>query len=295
MKEIINIIQSCIVNNQVPVIAGPTASGKSELAYSISDYFDIEIISADSRQIYKYLDIGTAKPSEEILKKVPHRLISLITPDKNYSAAEFADAANKHIIEIFRKKKLPVIVGGTGLYIKTLFDGIFEGPERNSEIRANLESKSNFELYEILKKIDSYSSEKININDKKRLIRAIEVFELTGESITELKKNTKPVTEYKPFYIIMNKNRNELYDRINMRAEIMIRNGWIEETQKILDMGYASDCPAFEGLGYRDIIGYIEKKQKYDDMIENIKLYTRRYAKRQIIWFRHQLIPDKVI
>jgi len=295
LKKIIETIKFCMDNKRIPVIAGPTASGKSDLAYSLAERFEIEIISADSRQIYKYLDIGTAKPSVDILKKISHKLISVINPDERYSAAQFAETASLYISEIFCKKRLPVIVGGTGLYIKALFDGMFECPEKNDDLRRALEKKSNSELFDYLNKIDPESCVKININDKKRIVRAIEVFETTGESISKLKTATSPATEFKPFYFIMERDRKDLYNRINCRAEKMIKNGWIEETQNILNMGFQKNCPAFEGLGYKDIIEYLDKKQELPQTIENIKMFTRRYAKRQMIWFRGQVKPDIIL
>jgi len=288
-------IKKCIDNFYTPIIVGPTASGKTELSYKLADIFEIEIISADSRQVYKYLDIGTAKPAKQILDKIPHHLISIISPTEKYSAFEFANTSQKLIIEIFRRNKLPLIIGGTGLYIKTLFDGIFEAPAIDEELRKDLSEKSNLELFEFLKTNDPETAEKIHINDKKRLLRAVEVIKQTGKKFSIIKKEyTKPLTNYKPRYFYLNIPREELYAKINARADLMLKNGWIDETQQLLQMGYTADIPAFEGLGYREIIKFLNGELKFDVMREQIKMFTRRYAKRQIIWFNYQ-IKDAIL
>ncbi|HON57224.1 MAG TPA: tRNA (adenosine(37)-N6)-dimethylallyltransferase MiaA, partial [bacterium] len=271
-KEIEDIIKKCFDEKLALIIAGPTASGKTELAYNISEKYNIEIISADSRQIYKYLDIGTAKPSKEILEKLPHHLISIIEPNQRYSAAEFAENAENIISEIFQKNKLPIILGGTGFYIKALFNGLFEGPAADEKIRAELEKNNNDELFAQLQEIDKLTAQKFHKNDRKRIIRALEVYMITGKPISELQLSYTPkISKFKPFYIILDIPRKKLYDAINARADKMLKNGWIEETQEILKNGFNENCPAFEGLGYREIISFLNNRIDFDTLSYKIK------------------------
>ena len=295
MNKIRELIQLCSDCRYVPVIVGPTGSGKSSLLYKLAEFYNFEIISADSRQIYRFLDIGTAKPEPSILQKYPHHFISIVEPDEKYSAAEFARSAADIISSAFSNERIPVVAGGTGFYIKALFNGFFEGPGSNEGIRNELEKHQIETLYEKLEDVDREAARSIHKNDKKRIMRALEVFMITGRKMSEYHKiQANPTTGYKPYYFYIQPPRDILYERINKRADSMFENGWIQETEILLKRGYSENSPAFEGLGYRDIISYLKGGVQYKDLVEKIKMDTRRYAKRQITWFSNQIKNEKI-
>jgi tRNA dimethylallyltransferase len=273
------------------VISGPTASGKTEKAVEFCKEKNGEIISCDSRQIYKYLDIGTNK--EGILLQngmreingIVQYLIDIINPDQTYSAVEFADAADFKISEIFKKDKVPVVTGGTGLYIKALLYGLDEMPKADESLRKELSVKSQEELYDNLLRLDPEAAEK-NKKNPHRLLRSLEVNILSGKTLKEHIKPKNPRYNFKHYSISI---ENEiLYKRINDRCKQMIENGMIEETQKILNMGFDKNCPGLSGIGYRHIIQYLDGNISKDEMVLEFSKDTRHYAKRQNTWFRSQ-------
>jgi tRNA dimethylallyltransferase len=275
------------------VIAGPTASGKTRLSLKLAEYFDIEIISADSRQVYKYLDIGTAKPEPDELRKVPHHFISILEPDDYYSAGKFGEEAREKIREIKSRDKIPVAAGGSGLYIKALCEGLFseEEPENNAEIRENLNIKliesGRESLFDELKKIDPASADNYPDKNPVRIIRALEYFHSTGKLFSEAKLETPGHSlNYKIFYIDF--PRETLYDRINRRTEEMWERGLEEETRKVLNMGYSPELNSLNTVGYKECISYFAGDFTRQQAIEKMKQNTRRYAKRQTTWFRKQ-------
>lgn len=275
----------------IPVITGPTATGKTDFVLNLAKKVDLEIISADAYQVYKYMDIGTAKPSLEERKQIKHHLIDILTPDKTYSAGDFFDNTEKLIKEILSKNKKPIIVGGTGLYVETLQKGLFKGPPRNEQIRNEfrniIKDKGLKYLYEHLKKIDQEYALKISENDSVRIIRALEVYEILKIPFTEAHRiyHKYPKFQYK-IYVFYRKRQN-LYDRINKRVDTMINLGWIDEVNNLKNMGYSKDLPSMKAIGYGEIYDYIEGKMDLDKTIQKIKKRTRNFAKRQLTWFRH--------
>ena len=271
----------------VVVICGPTASGKTSLGIKIANDINGEIISADSMQIYKDMNIGTAKPTKEEQSMAKHYLIDFVPPDKRYSVADFKNDATKTIKEIFKNGKNPIVVGGTGLYINSLVYNIdynSEG-EADLEYRNELEKKDIAELYEIAKKIDDEALNKISPNDKKRIMRIIEIYHSTGKTKTELEKESIKKNEYDYKIFILNWERQKLYERINLRVDMMINDGLINEVQDLLKK-YDNFPTAFQGLGYKEVKEYLDGKLTKEEMIEKIKQESRRYAKRQITWFK---------
>lgn len=286
--------------NKIIILTGPTASGKTDISIKIVQLTpDIEIISADSMQIYKYLNIGTDKPSQDILKKYKHHCIDLIEPSENYDVKQYTDQVDKCILDIVSRDKKPIIVGGTGLYIKSLVEPLFYGPGRNQGFRDQLakiaQEKGNLFLYEKLKEYDFEYAQKISINDTKRIIRALEVFFLSGKPISFFHKR-KNGNYYKKNYryciICISMERSELYKRIDCRVSKMIENGLIEETKAIMEKYQNYNSNAFYGLGYKYIISYLQGKIKKEEAIENMKKDTRNFAKRQLSWFKNQLKVD---
>ena len=273
------------------IIQGPTAVGKSTLANKLAFELQTEIISADSRQVYKYLDIGTAKPSKEIQSKIKHHLIDIVFPNEEYSAGDFVKDTEKLIYELHKKDKLPLIVGGTGFYIKALIEGIFKAPSIPKEIRKNLkqiaEEKGSEFLYEYLKEKDPGSAERANTNDLHRIIRALEVYEATGKTITQLwQENPSDKRNFKTYNILIYENREILYKRINQRVDEMLKNGLLNEMKELLKKGYNENSPGMNTVGYKELFPYFEEKRNLEECIREIKKNTRNYAKRQFTWYR---------
>ncbi len=276
---------------KVIVIGGPTASGKTGLSVELAKKINGEIISADSMQIYKEMDIGTAKITEEEKEGIKHYMIDIIAPDERYSVSDYKLNAEKSIEEILSKGKTPIIVGGTGLYINSLIYNI-NYPEINfdEEYRKSLEERAEKEGLEVLyneaRNIDKLATEQISKNDKKRIIRILEIYKETGKTKTELEiesRKEKPKYDYKVFAI--NMDREVLYDRINRRVDLMFEQGLVKEVEKIYHK-YKTFPTAMQGLGYKEVVEYINGNYTFEEMIEKIKMESRRYAKRQITWFK---------
>ena len=276
---------------KVIVIVGPTASGKTSLSIELAKKINGEIVSCDSMQIYKDMNIGSAKPTLDEMQGIKHYMLDFVSPDKRFSVAEYKKTAEGAIEEILKKGKTPIIVGGTGLYSNSLIYGIeYPDIELDEEYRNLLEKRvQNGELekiYEEAKNIDSAAVEKISPNDKKRILRILEIYHSTGKTKTELEiesRQSKIKYDYKVFAIDM--DREILYDRINKRVDIMIENGLIEEVQELLKK-YKTFPTAMQGLGYKEVVEYLENKLTKEEMTDKIKQETRRYAKRQLTWFR---------
>ncbi len=273
-------------------IVGPTASGKTAVSLELAKLIDIEIISADSRQIYKHLDIGTAKPTKDELKKVKHHFIDIVEPDEYYSAGLFGNQADVIANQIFSRKKIPVLVGGSGLYIKALCEGLFD--EDASEIRDSIRKElsdrltreGSVKLYEELGKVDNDSAKLYSDKNPRRILRALEYFYLTGKPLTKAHSEKKTDKNFKTKYFGIYFEREELYKRINVRAEQMWEMGLIKETEKVLKMGYSPGLNSLNTVGYKECISYINGVLSKDEAIELTKRNTRRYAKRQMTWFR---------
>lgn len=275
----------------VIVICGPTASGKTKLSIELAKEINGEIVSCDSMQIYKEMDIGTAKPTVQEMQGVKHYLIDFVSPDERYSVADYKKDSKKAINEIIKKGKIPIVVGGTGLYIDSLIYEIeYQEIEFDEEYRKLLESRVENEglqaIYEEAKKIDEVAIEKISPNDKKRILRILEIYHATGKNKTEQEiQSRKKEVEYDYHVYALNWDRQILYERINQRVDIMVENGLVQEVEKIYKK-YKKFPTAMQGLGYKEVVEYLEGKCTKDEMIEKIKMETRRYAKRQMTWFR---------
>ncbi len=276
---------------KVIVICGPTASGKTSLGIKLANRINGEIISCDSMQIYKDMDIGTAKPTLEERKAAKHYLVDFVSPDKRYSVADYKKDAEEVIDKIISEGKTPIIVGGTGLYLNSLVYGIeYPNIETDLKYREELEKKVLVEglekVYDEAEKIDPEAIKKISKNDKKRILRILEIYHATGKTKTEMEiESKKKGVKYDYKIFVLNMEREKLYDRINKRVDIMIENGLEEEVRKLIEK-YTKFPTAMQGLGYKEIIEYFDNKITRDEAIEKIKMESRRYAKRQITWFK---------
>lgn len=268
------------------ILFGPTAVGKTSYSIDLAHKFNAEIISADSMQVYRFMDIGTAKPTISQRREIPHHLIDIVNPDEIWTVADFITRANVCIADIKKRKKLPLIVGGTGLYLNALINGYdFPIAPKNDKVRSKLSELTEDELYLQLSNIDPESSNKINKNDKKRMMRALEVFELTGTPISKLQKKNEP--DKNTFELIcLNMDRDKLYKRINERVDNMLKLGLIDEVKSLLEKGYSDNLSSMQALGYKEAIAYLKNNSSYDEMVELIKKKTRNFARRQLTWFR---------
>lgn len=284
-------MEETISKKDVIVIGGPTASGKTGLSVELAKRINGQIVSADSMQIYKEMDIGTAKVTKEEMQGIKHYMIDIVSPDKRYSVAEFKVDAENAIEEIIRNGYTPIVVGGTGLYINSLIYNInYPDLEFDKEYREYLEEKVQTEglekLYEQAKKIDEEAVAKISPNDKKRILRILEIYNQTGKTKTELERISReepPKYNYKVYAI--NYERSKLYDRINLRVDKMLEEGLVQEVRNIKEK-YKEFPTAMQGLGYKEVVQYLENRCTYNEMVEKIKQESRRYAKRQITWFK---------
>ena len=277
------------MERKVIVIVGPTCSGKTELGLLLAEELKTEIISADSRQFYKYLDIGTAKPTVENLKNIEHHFINSLNPDEYYNASKFEKDALEICERLIKKDKIPVIVGGSGLYIKALVDGIFDSADIDRDYRNFIlnqkELYGNEYIYNELKKIDPESASNMLPQNWKRVLRALEVYHLTGEPIWKQQQNHKREQEMNFHQYGLTWERKSLYENIEKRVDEMISEGLVEEVKNILNMGYDSKLNSLNTVGYKEIISYLNKEITLESAVELIKRNTRRYAKRQLTWF----------
>ena len=273
------------------VIAGPTGVGKTDLSIKLAKEINSEIISADASQIYKELNIGTAKISPKEMQGVKHYMIDVADPCSDYSVGDFEKEVNKILFEkennLESKNKNIMLVGGTGLYIKSITDGFANLPPKNEKIREELSSKSLEELQEILKDLDKKSYNEIDLFNKLRLIRAIEVCYLTNGKFSELRIKNIKNNNYEFLKIFLTRNREELYERINKRVEIMIAKGLVEEAKKVYNK-YTESLYKISSIGYKELFKYFEGKITLDEAIDEIKMESRRYAKRQMTWFKKE-------
>ena len=277
--------------NKVIVICGPTASGKTALSIELAKKINGEIVSCDSMQIYKDMDIGTAKPTVEEMQGIKHYLIGYVSPEKRYSVADYKIDAKKAIKEIIKKGKMPIVVGGTGLYLDSLiyeieYQDIKLDEQYRNKLEEEVEKQGLEKLYEKAKQIDPKAIKKISPNDKKRILRILEIYHATGKTKTEQEiESRKKEVEYDYKVYALDWDRQKLYDRINKRVDMMIEQGLVEEVKQILDK-YDNFPTAMQGLGYKEVVEYLNGNLTKEEMIEKIKIETRRYAKRQLTWFR---------
>lgn len=279
------------MRQKVIVICGPTASGKTSLSIELAKKINGEIVSCDSMQIYKEMNIGTAKPTVDEMQGIPHYMLDFVSPSSRYSVADFKKEATIQIENILSKGKVPIIVGGTGLYVDALVKNItYPEIEIDLDYRNELEKRIEKDglkaLYEKAKEIDENAMQSISENDKKRIMRVLEIYHQTGKTKTQLEiesRMTPPPYDYIVFAIDM--EREKLYERINKRVDIMIDQGLIEEVEKLVKK-YKEFPTAMQGLGYKEVVEYLNKETTKEEMIEELKMETRRYAKRQLTWFR---------
>lgn len=275
---------------RVIVIVGPTCSGKTKLSLSIAQKLNTEIISADSRQIYRYLTIGTAKPSVKELSNIKHHFIDRCEPNENFNVYQFEREALEVIKSLHSQGKIPIVVGGSGLYIKSLIDGIFQVPDANEELKNELNyiktNKGINGLYEMLKDIDPISANSMLPQNWKRVMRAIEVYKITGRFIWQLQGEYERDIKLNFYQFGLNWNRAELYGNINSRVDEMIESGLLEEVESLLSKGFSQELNSMNTVGYKELIHYLEDKDSLENAINLIKRNTRRFAKRQLTWFR---------
>ena len=269
-------------------VTGPTCTGKSSLSVSLAEEFNGEIINCDSMQVYKFFDIGTAKPDHVMQDKIPHHLIDIVEPCEEFNAARFQEMAAAAIEDILKRGKRPILVGGTGLYLRALVYGLFDAP-KDMDLRERLQdeyAEGPLQFYEKFKEIDPEYAMRISFKDKLRMVRAMEVFLLTGKRISDLEKDhgfNEP--RYDILKIGLKNERDELYKRINGRVDDMFAQGWVEEVKEMLSRGISHKVKPFTSIGYREILLYLNDSISHEDMVKEIKKHTRRYAKRQFTWF----------
>jgi tRNA dimethylallyltransferase len=277
---------------KVVIVGGPTASGKSELAVRIAERFDGEVVNADSMQCYRGLDIGTAKPSLDLLKRVPHHLLGVVDPEVNFTAANYQEEARRIAAEIHARGRLPVLVGGTGLYIKAFLSGLADSPGADASVRDEFnrvaEREGNSKLLEILRKVDPVSAARIHPNNRVRIIRALEVYRQTGRSISELQGEHGFLLKWcDSLKLGINVDRVILYERINDRVDRMIDAGLVEEVESLLSLGYSPALKSLSSIGYREICDFLSGNRTISEAVGLIKQNSRRYAKRQLTWFKN--------
>ena len=278
--------------NRVIVIVGPTASGKTALSIELAKKINGEIVSCDSMQIYRDMNIGSAKPTPEEMQGIKHYMIDVVNPNERFSVAEYKEKAEDAIEEILKKGKIPIVVGGTGLYADSLIKGIeYTKTDFDEAYRKELERQAETvqglkNLYDRAKEIDEQAIKKININDKKRILRVLEMYHQTGKTKTELEiESRKNGVKYDYKVFALNMDRQLLYDRINRRVDIMLKDGLIQEVKALIE-NYKQFPTAMQGLGYKEVVQFFNGELTEDEMVEKIKQETRRYAKRQLGWFR---------
>lgn len=274
-------------------IVGPTAVGKSHIAILVAKALGTEVLTADSRQVYRGMDIGTDKPSVEERQGVPHRLIDLVDPDQPFNTGEFRRLAMAEIERLHREGKVPLLVGGTGLYVRTVLRGLWEGPPADWAFRRSLEQEAERRgadwLYRQLAVVDPDLARRLHPHDKVKIIRALEVHRLSGRPLSEIhREHAFRDTPYSPLLIGLTRDRCALYRRVEERVELELRKGLVEETRRLLERGYGRALGSMKGLGYRQMAGYLAGEYSYEEAVRLLKRDTRRFAKRQLTWFRKE-------
>jgi tRNA dimethylallyltransferase len=277
-------------NINIPLIVGPTAVGKTDIAIIVAEILRGEIISADSRQIYQGMNIGTAKPTLAQRRKIPHHFVDELPPTARFSAGEFGTQARQVIKDVIAAGRIPIIVGGSGLYIRALMDGFFEGKTWDPDLRQELSERANREglstLYQEVISRDPDAAKTIMPNDRKRILRALEIMELTGKPMTKVWQEQQPESPYHGIWCGITMPRADLYERINRRVLEMLNQGLISEVEKLLSDGVSPATNAMNSVGYSETVQYLQGKISYEQMVELIQRNTRHFAKRQWSWFR---------
>lgn len=273
------------------VLTGPTAVGKTELSIRLAQKLDGEIISADSMQIYQKMDIGTAKIRKEEMDGIPHHLIDVLDPSEEFNVARFQEMAKEALAGIYRRGRIPLIVGGTGFYIQgLLYDIDFTKEEQDFRYRENLQKKAKEEgaqaIHKMLQAVDPASAQKIHPNNIKRVIRALEFYHLNGRKISEHnEQESRKESPYRFAYFVLNQNRTTLYERINHRVDLMLEAGLVEEVRRLKEAGYGKNLVSMQGIGYKEVLDYLDGKMTLEETADQIKKDTRHFAKRQLTWF----------
>ncbi|HDR7658543.1 MULTISPECIES: tRNA (adenosine(37)-N6)-dimethylallyltransferase MiaA [Bacillus] len=282
-----------VQREKVAVIIGPTAVGKTKLSIDLAKALNGEIISGDSMQIYRTMDIGTAKVTKEEMDGIPHYMVDIKNPEESFSVAEFQERVRKHIREITERGKLPIIVGGTGLYIQSvLFDYQFTDDAGDTMYREQMEKlaleRGVEYVHKKLQEVDSESAERIHANNVRRVIRALEIFHTTGEKMSDQLEKQENELLYDVSLIGLTMDREMLYDRINLRVDIMMDQGLLEEVEGLYNRGIR-DCQSIQAIGYKEIYDYFEDRVSLEEAVSQLKTNSRRYAKRQLTWFRNKM------
>lgn len=272
------------------ILTGPTAVGKTELSVKLAKAVGGEIISADSIQVYRHMDIGSAKITAEEMQGIPHYLIDELEPSEEFNIYYFQQKAKQYVSEIYERGHIPILVGGTGFYIQALlYDIDFSQEENDFAYRRELEQMDEKTLFEMLERIDGEAAQKIHENNKKRVIRALEYHHLTGKKISEHNEEQKEKeSPYDFSYFVLNMERKLLYERINRRVDLMMEQGLAEEVRHLKEMGYARNLVSMQGIGYKEMYAWLDGECSYEEAVEKIKTDTRRFAKRQLTWFRRE-------
>lgn len=276
------------------VLFGPTASGKTALAVELCKRFHGEVVTADSMQVYQKMDIGTAKPTLKEREGIAHHMIDVVPPDAPYSLADYVQQAKKVIEQISSRGKLPVLAGGTGLYIDTLLDNVQLGqaqadPEYREQLWQLAQQQGNEAVYELLQQRDPQTAQTVHANNVKRVIRALEIYHVTGIPQSEhIKRSRTEPSPYNAVKFCIQAERQTLYQRIEARVDLMIQNGLVEEVEQLKKMGLDESYTSMQGIGYKEILWYLQGKMSLEEAVDQIKQSTRRYAKRQITWFKRE-------
>jgi tRNA dimethylallyltransferase len=283
-------MNSTIKKPKVIIICGPTGIGKTSIAIKIAETVNGEIISADSMQIYRHMDIGTAKPTQEEQGRVRHHMIDIVNPDEHFDAALFSGIAHDKVLNLDARRIVPIVAGGTGLYIKALIHGLFGADPADPDVRMKLKEEADAYgagfLYKRLAESDPDAAERIHPNDTYRIIRALELVEATGKTISKHHEEHRFADKrYKVLKIGLQMEREALYDRINQRVDVMIEAGLVDEVTHLLERGYSQNLKSMQSIGYRHMVDFIEGRVLLDETIRTLKRDTRRYAKRQMTWF----------
>lgn len=283
-------MQSAAAKPKIVIICGPTGVGKTSLAVELAQHFGSQIVGADSMQVYRYMDIGTAKPTAAEQARVAHHMIDIIAPDESFDAARYAECAGTKIFEMDRQKITPFVVGGTGLYIKALLHGLFDAEGFDADVRCKLKQEAEAHgvesLHERLGRLDPESAKRLHPNDRYRVLRALEVVETTGKPISRYhREHGFSEQPFDALQIALRMDRPLLYARINQRVEAMIASGFLEEVKSLLARGYLADLKSMQSIGYRHMVDFLAGRLTWQECLRTLKRDHRRYAKRQLTWF----------
>ncbi len=271
---------------RVLVICGPTGVGKTEVAVELARKHGLEIVSADSRQVYSWLDIGTAKPSPELRRELGIHMVDMVEPNRVYSAADFARDALAVMRRLQRDGKRFIVAGGSGMYLKALFEPFFEAPKPDASLRERLEAESSFALHDRLRKVDPERAAKLHPNDRQRVMRALEIYESTGKTMTELSHTKKSEAEFEPVYAVLTMGRELLRRRIDARFDAMMQAGLLDEVRRLKESGFGRDTYVANAYGYAELLRHLDGELTLEQAVAEAKAKTRAYAKRQLTWFR---------